>query len=249
VTIFRIQLTHFNGQSMHICALDKGKADSFKTQFETEISENGLDASVAVIMIQTTTDSCEYQNAKKNSKPEPPACNCTTSFDLSARCCPPSSAICKSAICKYGSDDLGWFKFRDHEDNWEHCPVRVDTAKAHFVNSRCLHDSMHFGYNCSDQLRDDGHNEAKWREASELIGLTEAETEAVIAMRDRDRFHTPVSDYSEEVGCYCPTCYYEGTCHVSATRAKELQELGELEENDDHPNCCCNNSDGGQRWE
>ena len=74
VTIFRIQLTHFNGQSMHICALDKGKADSFKTQFETEISKNGLDASVTVIMIQTTTDSCEYQNAKKNSKPEPPAC-------------------------------------------------------------------------------------------------------------------------------------------------------------------------------
>jgi hypothetical protein len=74
VAIFRIQLTHRNGHSMHICALDKGKADSLKTQFEAEIAENGLDASATVIMIQTTTDSSEYQNAKKNSKPEPPAC-------------------------------------------------------------------------------------------------------------------------------------------------------------------------------
>jgi hypothetical protein len=74
VTIFRIQLTHRNGQSMHICALDKGKADSLKTQFEAEIAENGQDASATVIMIQTTTDSSEYQNAKKNSEPEPPAC-------------------------------------------------------------------------------------------------------------------------------------------------------------------------------
>jgi hypothetical protein len=30
---------------------------------------------------------------------------------------------------------------------------------------------------------------------------------------------------------------------VSATRAKELQELGELEENDGNPFCCCNNSE------
>ena len=89
----------------------------------------------------------------------------------------------------------------------------------------------------------DGHNEAKWREASAPIGLTEAETEAVIAMRDRGRVQTPECDYSEEVGCYCPTCDYEGTCQVSATRAKELQELGELEENDGNPFCCCNNSE------
>ena len=80
------------------------------------------------------------------------------------------------------SDDLGWFKYLGHEDNWEHCPVRVDTAKEHFVNSRCLYD------------RQSGHNEAKWREASALIGLTEAETEAVIAMQ----FHESESDESPE---------------------------------------------------
>ena len=170
------------------------------------------------------------------------ACNCTTSFDLRARCYPPSSAM----VCKFESYDLGWFKFRDHEDNWEHCPVRVDTAKAHFVNSPCLHDSHPLSPSTYNRTRDggDGHNEAKWREASALIGLTEAETEAVIAMRDRDRFETSGSDYSEEVGCYCPMCDYEGTCHVPATRAKELQELGELEENfSDLSNCFCNNSD------
>jgi hypothetical protein len=122
--------------------------------------------------MQTTTDSREYQNAKKNTKPEPPACNCTDSFDLRARCYPPSSAL----ACKFGSDNLGWFKYLGHEDNWEHCPVRVDTAKEHLVNSRCTYD--------------DGHNEAKWRKASALIGLTEAETEAVIAMQ----FHEPESD-------------------------------------------------------
>ena len=91
------------------------------------------------------------------------ACNCTDSFDLRGRCYPPSSDM----ACKFGSDDLGWYKHLGHEDNWEHCPVRVDTAQEHFVNSRCMYD------------RQSGHNEAKWREASALIGLSEAETEAV----------------------------------------------------------------------
>jgi hypothetical protein len=39
------------------------------------------------------------------------------------------------------------------------------------VNFRCIFDHH------------SGHNKAKWRESSALIGLTEAETEAVIAMQ------------------------------------------------------------------
>jgi hypothetical protein len=46
-------------------------------------------------------------------------------------------------------------------------------------------------------------------------------------------------DCDVEVGCYCPTCYFEGECLVAATRAKELNELDEFEENDDHPYCYC----------
>jgi hypothetical protein len=86
--------------------------------------------------------------------------------------------------CKFGSDSVAWFKSPTYEDNWEHCPVRVDTAKEHFVNSWCLY----------DYDRHSGHNEAKWREASALIGLTEAETEAVIAMQ----FHESESDESSD---------------------------------------------------
>jgi hypothetical protein len=45
--------------------------------------------------------------------------------------------------------------------------------------------------------------------------------------------------YDVEVGCYCPVCDYEGKCLVTATRAKELKDLDELEENYDHPCCYC----------
>jgi len=136
------------------------------------------------------------------------ACNCTTSFDLRARCYPPSSAM----VCKFESYDLGWFKFRDHEDNWEHCPVRVDTAKAHFVNSPCLHDSHPLSPSTYNRTRDggDGHNEAKWREASALIGLTEAETEAVIAMQ----FHESESDESSDDEDCDVVAEDDGSLHV-----------------------------------
>jgi len=122
------------------------------------------------------------------------ACNCTDSFDLRGRCYPPSSAM----ACKFGSDDLGWYKYLGHEDNWEHCPVRVDTAQEHFVNSRCLYD------------RQSGHNEAKWREASALIGLTEAETEAVIAMQ----FHESESDESSDDEDCDVVAEDDGSLHV-----------------------------------
>ena len=122
------------------------------------------------------------------------ACNCTTSFDLRVCCYPPSSAM----ACKFGSDDLGWYKYLGHEDNWEHCPVRVDTAQEHFVNSRCLYD------------RQSGHNEAKWREASALIGLTEAETEAVIAMQ----FHESESDESSDDEDCDVVAEDDGSLHV-----------------------------------
>ena len=124
------------------------------------------------------------------------ACNCTDSFDLRGRCYPPSSAM----ACKFGSDDLGWYKHLGHEDNWEHCPVRVDTAKEHFVNSRCLYD------------RQSGHNEVKWREASALIGLTEAETEAVIAMQ----FHESESDESSDDEDCDVVAEDDGSLHVVA---------------------------------
>ena len=122
------------------------------------------------------------------------ACNCTDSFDLRGRCYPPSSAM----ACKFGSDDLGWYKSPTYEDNWEHCPVRVDTAQEHFVNSRCLYD------------RQSGHNEAKWREASVLIGLTEVETEAVIAMQ----FHESESDESSDDEDCDVVAEDDGSLHV-----------------------------------
>ena len=120
------------------------------------------------------------------------ACNCTDSFDIRGRCYPPSSAM----ACKFGSDNLGWHKSPTYEDNWEHCPVRADTAQEHFVNSRCLYE--------------DGHNEAKWREASALIGLTEAETEAVIAMQ----FHESESDESSDDEDCDVVAEDDGSLHV-----------------------------------
>jgi hypothetical protein len=59
-----------------------------------------------------------------------------------------------------------------NEDNWAHCRVHVDTASEYLVNSHCLYD--------------DGHAEAKWREARRQCAHRpdrRPETDAVIVMQ------------------------------------------------------------------
>jgi hypothetical protein len=97
-----------------------------------------------------------------------PACHCTPAFDVRCCCLPPSAPL----SCKYGTDEVGWFKHHPYTDNWDGCDVRVGTALWVLGNSRCLHD--------------DGGAYPQWREACALIGLSEAETAQVVAMRQEE---------------------------------------------------------------
>ena len=98
-----------------------------------------------------------------------PTCHCKLNFDIRCRCLPPSAPL----SCKYGSGELGWYKHHPYTDNWDGCDVvRVSTAMWVLGNSRCLHD--------------DGGDYLRWREACALIGLSEDETEQVVAMRKEE---------------------------------------------------------------